>query len=158
MSEYKSTGIIRKEDLEIPSDERLEEGPVVIMECVENIPCDPCVAACSFDAVEMEEITDTPDVEYETCTGCGFCVTECPGLAIFVVDCSYSDENCKITIPYEYIPVPDEGDEVKALDREGNEVQKAVVTNVRQSGKTYAVTIEVDKENVWKVRGFEVEK
>ncbi|MEF8874657.1 MAG: 4Fe-4S binding protein [Candidatus Thermoplasmatota archaeon] len=156
MSDYKSTGVLKKEDLQLPDDERLEEGPVVIMECVENIPCDPCVAACSFDAVEMEEITDTPDVDFNKCTGCAFCVTECPGLAIFVVDCSYSDEMCKVTIPYEYLPVPEEGDEVKALDRTGEEVQKAEVTKVRSSGKTYGVTIEVDRENVWDVRGFEV--
>ena len=156
MSDYKSTGILDKEDLQIPDDERLKEGPVVIMECVENIPCNPCVAACSFDAVEMEEITDTPDVDFEKCTGCAFCVTECPGLAIFVVDCSYSDEMCKITVPYEYLPIPDEGEEVMALDRKGEEVEKAKVTNIRKSGRTYAVTLELSKENVWDVRGFEV--
>jgi len=156
MSEHKKTGIIKKEDLQLPDDERLEEGPVVIMECVENIPCNPCVAVCSFDAVEMEEITDTPDIDFEKCTGCAFCVTECPGLAIFVVDCSYSDEKCKVTVPYEYLPVPEEGEEVMALDRKGEEVQKAEVTNVRKSRKTYAVTLELDRDKVWDVRGFEV--
>ncbi|MFP4001616.1 MAG: 4Fe-4S binding protein [Thermoplasmata archaeon] len=156
MSDYKSTGILSKDDLDIPNDERLEEGPVVIMECIENIPCNPCVAACSFDAVNMEEITDTPHVNYEKCTGCGFCVTECPGLAIFVIDCSYSDEKCKVTVPYEYLPVPEKGEEVMALDRKGNEVEKAEVTDVRKSGKTYAVTLEIDKDHVWDVRGFEV--
>ena len=44
MSNYKSTGIITKEDIAIPSEERLKKGPVVIIECVENIPCNPCVA------------------------------------------------------------------------------------------------------------------
>ncbi len=156
MSDYESTGVVRKDDLQIPDDERLEEGPVVVMECVENIPCDPCVAACSFGAVEMDEITDTPDVDFDTCTGCAFCVTECPGLAIFVIDCSYSEEKCKVTVPYEYLPVPDEGEEVMALDKKGEKVEKAEVTSVRKSGKTYAVTVEVSKDNVWDVRGFEV--
>ncbi|MEF8873096.1 MAG: 4Fe-4S dicluster domain-containing protein [Candidatus Thermoplasmatota archaeon] len=156
MSDYEKTGVVKKEDLQIPDDERLQEGPVVVMECVENIPCDPCVAACSFGAVEMDELTETPDVDFDTCTGCGFCVTECPGLAIFVIDCSYSEEKCEVTVPYEYLPVPDEGEEVIALDKKGEKVEKAEVANIRKSGKTYAVTLEVDKENVWNVRGLEV--
>lgn len=156
MRDYESTGMVKKDDLDIPSEKRLEEGPVVIMECVENIPCDPCVEACSFGAVDMEEITETPNVDFETCTGCGLCVTECPGLAIFVIDCSYDKERCKVTVPYEYLPVPDEGEEVMALNRKGEEVEKAEVTNVRKSEKTYAVTIEVSKKNIWEVRGLEV--
>lgn len=158
MSDYKRDGMIREEDVNKPKEERLEEGPVVVIECVENIPCDPCVATCNFGAIDMEEITDVPDVDFEACTGCALCVTECPGLAIFVIDCSDSDEKCKVTVPYEYIPVPEEGDEVKAVNRKGEKVQNAEVTNVRKSGKTYGITLEIDRDNVWKVRGLEVEE
>ncbi len=80
----------------------------------------------------------------------------CPGLAVFLVDCSYDEDKCKITVPYEYLPVPEEGDEVTALDKKGEEVQKAEVTGVKSSGKTYGITIEIDKENVWDVRGLKV--
>ncbi len=156
MSDYKSTGIVKKEDIELPDDERLEEGPVVIIECVENIPCNPCVAACPKDAISMDEITDVPDIDFDECIGCGLCVTECPGLAIFVVDCSYSDEKCKITVPYEYIPVPEKGEKVKALDRKGHEIQEAEVTAVRESGKTYAITMELEKEYAMEARGLKV--
>ncbi len=156
MSDYKSTGIVKKEDIELPDDERLEEGPVVIIECVENIPCNPCVAACPKDAISMDEITDVPDIDFDECIGCGLCVTECPGLAIFVVDCSYSDEKCKITVPYEYIPVPEKGEKVTALDRKGHEIQEAEVTAVRESGKTYAITMELDKEYAMEARGLKV--
>ncbi len=158
MIDYEKTGVVKKGDIDVPDDERLEKGPVVVIECVENIPCDPCVAVCNFGAIDMDEITDVPDIDFEECTGCALCVTECPGLAIFVVDCSYSEEKCKVTMPYEYLPVPEEGDEVTALNRKGEEVQKAKVTNVRQSGKTYALTLEIDKENVWDVRGVEVKR
>ncbi|MFO7992199.1 MAG: 4Fe-4S dicluster domain-containing protein [Thermoplasmata archaeon] len=153
---YKCTGVVEKDDIPLPSEERLAEGPVVLIECVENIPCNPCVAVCPKQAISMEEITDTPDVAFEECIGCGLCVTECPGLAIFVIDCSYDEKKCKITVPYEYLPVPEKGDEVMALDKRGEEVQKAEVTNVRQSGKTYGITMEIDKENVWGVRGLKV--
>ncbi|MFO7791702.1 MAG: 4Fe-4S binding protein [Candidatus Saliniplasma sp.] len=156
MSDYKSTGVISLDDIEVPSDERLKAGPVVVIECVENIPCDPCVAACPKEAISMDIITDVPDVDFEECIGCALCVTECPGLAIFVVDCSYSDEKCKITVPYEYLPVPEKGDIVNTLDKRGDKVQKAEVVNVRHSGKTYGITMEIDKENVWSVRGLEV--
>lgn len=153
---YKNTGVVEKEDIQVPSEERLSEGPVVIIECVENIPCNPCIAACPKGAIHMEEITDEPEVIFEECIGCGLCVIQCPGLAIFVVDCSYDEEKCKITVPYEYLPVPEEGDEVMALDKKGNEVQKAEVTNITRSGKTYGITMEIDKENVWDVRGLKV--
>ncbi len=156
MSDYKSTGTVKKEDIELPDDDRLEEGPVVVIECVENIPCNPCVAACPKDAISMDEITDVPDIDFDDCIGCGLCVTECPGLAIFVVDCSYSDEKCKITVPYEYIPVPEKGEKVKALDRKGHEIQEAEVTAVRESGKTYAITMELDKEYAMEARGLKV--
>lgn len=158
MSDHKKTGIVSEDDIQIPDEERLEKGPVVIIECVENIPCNPCVAACPKDAISMKEITDLPDIDFEECIGCALCVTECPGLAIFVVDCSYSDEKCKVTVPYEYMPVPEKGEEVIALDRKGKEVQKAEVTKVRESGKTYAITMELDKEYAMNVRGLKVIK
>ena len=156
MGDYESTGVVRVEDIKVPSEDRLEKGPVVIIECVENIPCNPCVAECPQEAISMEEITDIPDIDFKDCIGCGLCVTECPGLAIFLLDCSYSEDKCKVTVPYEYLPVPEVGEEVKALDREGDEVQRAEVTNVRKSGRTYAVTIEIDRENAMTVRGVEV--
>ena len=155
---YESTGIVTEEDIELPSEERLKKGPVVVIECVENIPCNPCVAECPQDAISMEEITDVPDIDFEECIGCGICVTECPGLAIFLIDCSYSDEKCKVTVPYEYLPVPEIGDDVNALDRGGDEVQVVEVKNVRKSDKTYAITVEVDRENAMEVRGVEVLK
>lgn len=153
---YKEDGALTKDDIQQPDETRLEDGPVVVIECVENIPCNPCVAVCPQDSISMDEITDVPDVDFEDCIGCGLCVTECPGLAIFIIDCSYSDEKCKITVPYEYLPVPEEGDTVKALDRKGKTVQEAQVTNVRKSGKTYGITMEIDRENVWDVRSLEV--
>lgn len=153
---YKSTGVISLNDIDMPSEERLKEGPVVVVECVENIPCNPCVDACPKDAITMSTIIDVPEIDFEECMGCGLCVMECPGLAIFIVDCSYSEERCKVTVPYEYLPVPEKGDKVYALNRKGEKVQKAEVTRVRKSGKTYGITMEVDRKNVWEVRGLEV--
>ncbi len=152
---YKEDGVLTQEDLDLPPKKRLEKGPIVIIECVEHIPCNPCVDACPFDAISMRTITDLPEVEYEVCTGCGTCITICPGLAIFVVD--LSGDTARVTLPYEFLPVPEEGDTVKALNRRGEAVGDATVVNVREGeNKTYAVTIEVEKDLGMIVRNIEV--
>ncbi len=156
MKGYESTGIIHGKDIPWPSEKRLSQGPVVIIECVENIPCNPCVKVCPKEAISKTEITDLPDIDHEKCSGCALCVTECPGLAIFVVDCSYSETKCRITIPYEYLPRPNKGDTVHALDRKGDMVCEGEVVRVRESGKTLGVTLEVPREYARDVRGMRV--
>ena len=46
-----NTGYLEYEELEsiqtLPSDERYAEGPVAIIECVQEIPCNPCEAVIS---------------------------------------------------------------------------------------------------------------
>ena len=154
---YKEDGVLELKDLSLPSEERLKKGPVVIIECIENIPCDPCVDACPFDAISMGKIIDLPEIDYEKCTGCGTCISMCPGLAIFVVD--LSRERAIITLPYEFLPVPKAGDIVKALDRKGEIVSEVAVLGVKKNeNKTNTVTIEVDKELGMIVRNIRVMK
>jgi len=154
---YKEDGVLELKDLNLPSKERLKKGPVAVFECVENIPCNPCVDACPFKAVSMEKITDTPKIDYEKCTGCGTCVSVCPGLAIFVVD--LSKEKALITIPYEFLPIPEKGDTVKALNRRGEIVGDAWIIGVKKNeNKTNTVTIEVKKEVGMIVRNIKVIK
>ena len=45
---HRSDGVLRQMQIDgvVPPPERLERGPVIIIECVENIPCNPCVDAC----------------------------------------------------------------------------------------------------------------
>lgn len=40
--------------------------------------CGDCVAACSFDAIHMNEETGLPEVDEDKCTSCGACVKACP--------------------------------------------------------------------------------
>ena len=154
---YKEDGVLELKDLNLPSEERLKKGPVAVFECVENIPCNPCVDACPFKAVSMEKITDAPKIDYEKCTGCGTCVSVCPGLAIFVVD--LSKEKALITIPYEFLPIPEKGDTVKALNRRGEIVGDAKIIGVKKNeNKTNTVTVEVKKEVGMIVRNIKVIK
>lgn len=154
---YEEDGILELKDLNLPSEERLKKGPTAIIECIENIPCNPCVDACPFEAISMEKIIDIPEIDYEKCTGCGTCIPICPGLAIFVVD--ISREKAVITIPYEFLPIPEIEDKVKALDRKGDIVGEAKVIRVKENeNKTNTVTIEVNKELGMIVRNIKAMK
>ena len=139
-----------------PSEERFAKGPVAIAECVQEIPCNPCEAACPSHAIQVgNPITNNPHIQTELCTGCGLCVAACSGLAIFVVDKSYSDTMGKVTFPFEYYPLPEKGDEVDALNRAGEFVCKGVVTrilNPARNDHTPVITIEIPKEYTDDVR------
>jgi len=156
MKEYEKTGVIGLEELRIPSEKHLEKG-VAVSECIQEIPCNPCVDACPVNAISMETINSPPVVDYDRCTGCAQCVAVCPGLAIFVV--KKEDDGALITIPYEFLPVPEKGEVVKALDREGNEVDTAVVRRViTKKNSTCLITVEVKKDLAMVVRNIRVVK
>ena len=122
---YLPLEVIEKK-IALPSKEKLEKGAVVIVECTEDIPCDPCVVSCKKGAITIESLSAAPEVDYEKCTGCGLCVAACPGLAIFVVDNSREDK-ALVYIPYEMLPVPQKGDKGDALDRSGKRIGTAEV-------------------------------
>lgn len=75
-----------------PGIEALSQKKCVVIECSQNIPCNPCEAACPHHAITVgEPITNLPIVDQEKCIGCGLCVAKCPGQAIFLVDLSKAD-------------------------------------------------------------------
>ncbi len=150
-----SLGFIEKEPA-LPSEERRGKGPVVIIECVEDIPCDPCVESCRNKAIIKESLTAPPVVDYDKCTGCALCVPACPGLAIFVVDCSRG-EKALVYIPYEMLPVPQKGDRGNALDRSGTRVGSAEVAEVRKEKRgTTVLGILVNKDLAMDVRSIRI--
>lgn len=156
------TGIPSEDELEhcpgVPGAERLKKGAVAVIECVQEIPCNPCEVACPFGAIKVgSPITNLPVLDLEKCTGCGSCIALCPGLAIFVVDVNHSDDKAAISFPYEYRPLPSEGDEVDAVNRQGEVVCKATVVRVR-SPKAYnhtcVMTLAVPKAFANEVRSM----
>ena len=155
------TGIPTNDDLEkvIPDKKRLTKGPVVIIECFQKIPCDPCAISCKLGAIRpFKDINDLPQVDFEKCSGCGICISSCPGLAIFVIDMNYSDKKCLIKLPYEMLPLPKKGEDVYALDRAGSIIGKVkVIKALKIKNKTNIISIEVSKNMVMKVRSIKVE-
>lgn len=139
-----------------PTEERFAKGPVAILECVQEIPCNPCEGACPFGAIHVgTPITNCPHLSEEICTGCGMCVAACSGLAIFVVDKTYSETEATVSFPFEYLPLPEKGGEVQALNRAGEYVCQGKVIrviNTKKNDHTPVVTVAVPKEYADEVR------
>lgn len=158
------TGVPSAEELKnsrgIPSEERLKKGRVAIIECVQEIPCNPCENACPFGAITIgSPITNLPTLDESKCSGCGTCIAMCPGQAIFVVNYQYSETEAEISFPFEYLPLPEKGDVVDAVNRSGEVVCKGTVTNIRMPAafkNTCVVTIAVPKAYIHEVRSMKL--
>ncbi|MBQ7148481.1 MAG: FAD-dependent oxidoreductase [Pseudobutyrivibrio sp.] len=149
------------------ADEEIERFPGVthrvgihpVMECTQNIPCNPCQEACKNGCISIgSNITSLPIVvENSSCINCGMCVASCSGQAIFLVDEDLGDGMATVTLPYEFIPLPKEGTKGKGLGRDGKPVCEAEVVSVKNMkafDKTNLLTIKVPKEYAMKARFF----
>lgn len=161
---FRRTGVVSEKELRargaLPPAERLASGPCVVVECLENIPCNPCAYACPRKAISIEgNLTNTPQVDFSRCNGCTACVAKCPGLAIFVVDARHSPTEAAVTLPYEMLPRPQAGATVACLDRGGREVGKGRVVRVLDSkaqNRCAVVTVAVPRKLWNTVRGIRV--
>ncbi|MEW6080731.1 MAG: 4Fe-4S binding protein [Bacillota bacterium] len=121
---------------------------VAVIECVQEIPCNPCETACKQGAITVgTPITSLPSLDVDKCTGCGLCVAKCPGLAIFVVDLTGEDgKGAVVEFPYEYQPLPEVGEGVFVVNRQGEVIGEGIVKkSVRPKAydKTGVVGVEV---------------
>ena len=156
------TGVPSAEELAacpgIPTKERMRKGRVACVECVQEIPCNPCEGICHFGAITVgEQITDLPRLDEEKCTGCGLCVANCPGLAITILDMSYSETEATIDFPFEYLPLPAEGDLVDAVGRDGAVLCKGRILRVKKLSAyagTAVITMAIPQEYVMDVRSM----
>lgn len=152
------TGVPTKEDLltVLPPDDRLQQGPVAILECFQKIPCNPCAQACPQGVISFPgDINERPVLDSNRCNGCGVCLSHCPGLSIFVVDYTYSPNEALVKIPYEFSPVPETGVVIETLDRTGRQTGVARVIRVQQNpNKTNILWLAVPKELAMKVRNI----
>jgi len=126
------------------------KGPLAFIECVEEIPCNPCETACPKGAIHVgQDITALPVLDPEACIGCGLCIAACPGLAIFLRDQTYDAHRCLLSFPYEYYPLPEKGRKVTMADRFGRAVCDGEILKVRTSERndhTAVVSAVYDKK------------
>jgi Pyruvate/2-oxoacid:ferredoxin oxidoreductase delta subunit len=132
-----------------------------VIECTQNIPCNPCMDSCPKHCIAVGaadgNITALPVFDAQKgCTGCGLCVASCSGQAIFLVD----EDAGEITLPYEFLPLPQKGDKGLALGRGGQEICAAEITAVKTAGvfdKTNLLTMRVPRQYAMAARFFKRE-
>lgn len=153
-------GYVTEEELQaFPAASEKRGGVHPVIECTQNIPCNPCQDACKFGCIMVgRQITSIPQIDHEKkCTGCGMCVASCSGQAIFLVDDDYDETHAAITMAYEFLPYPEKGQKGTALSRAGQPVCEAEVLSLRKSAATDGtalLTIAVPKEFSMQARAF----
>jgi Fe-S-cluster-containing hydrogenase component 2 len=152
---------VELDDLDIfPSEEILKEKRVALIECVEEIPCNPCAVVCRLDAIEKNGLCEPGKVDWDKCSGCTLCVAVCPALSIFLQ--SIKDGKGYVTMPYELLPAPKVGMKVLLRDRSGKVVGEGKIVNPTYQAKgdaypRWVVTVEMeDPELSYEVRAIEI--
>jgi len=144
-------GFLTEKDTERLPGVTKQDGIHPVIECSQNIPCNPCQDACPKGCIQIgTNITALPCVNTQaSCTGCGLCVSSCSGQAIFLVNENYEEGYATVTFPYEFFPLPTEGSTGLALTRNGKPCGVANIIEVRNSkvyDGTNLVTMRVKKE------------
>lgn len=130
-----------------------------VIECTQNIPCNPCQDACSKGCIKIgQKITSLPAIDKDKeCIACGMCVASCSGQAIFLIDEEVEPGFASITIPYEFLPLPEKGDKGIALDRSGSQVCCAEIIQVKTAkafDQTHLLTMKVPADMAMKARFY----
>jgi NADPH-dependent 2,4-dienoyl-CoA reductase/sulfur reductase-like enzyme/Fe-S-cluster-containing hydrogenase component 2 len=131
-----------------------------VIRCVQEIPCNPCSAACPEKLIDMGHIMELPRYQGKGCLGCGNCVTVCPGLAIVLVHEDYdpSGEMALVTMPFEFADCDIAlGSKVCTTDMDGKIVGQGTLIAVRErkdQDRRRLVMVEIPFEDRLQVAGF----
>jgi len=138
-------------------------GVMPIINCIQEIPCNPCSTVCPTNSINMEgdPILGLP-IYSGTCIGCGKCVAICPGLAITLVDFRKNAEFPTVTLPYEVtnheIKI---GETVACVDMDGNNLGNFEVVGISQNkmtNKAQLIKIRVPQEISKKIVSFRIQE
>ncbi len=139
-----------------------EIGVRPIINCVQEIPCNPCSTVCPVHSINMkgDPIMGIPEFS-DKCIGCNQCVLVCPGLAITLVDYRKDKNNPIITLPYEVSNYKvSKDDVVECVDFDGNIVGTFKVYQVIEnpSRKTQLVKLQVPKAVAKAIVSFKIQE
>ncbi len=135
----------------LPDIER-QERPFVLIDCLYGFACNPCAFACPFGAISKSSTSSVPEIDYDKCTGCMQCISQCPGLAMFGYD---------LQKRILFLPVEREAEEGKEVYLVGNDGRKLgaghIMKIIKKPNKTNIVKIQADSDNngdLLQVRGY----
>jgi len=135
-----------------PASGRMNEKGFVVIDCIYGFACNPCAFACPNGAITKSSTSTVPEIDYEKCTGCMDCVSQCPGLAIF----GYNLKKDWLFLPVEYEVA--EKTECYLVDNSGKKLGEGIVEKVlRKPNKTNIArvrSLDVHGEALAGVRGF----
>jgi len=144
------------EEPSLPSPDRMKARPFVLIDCLYGFACNPCTFACKFGAITKTSTSSVPYVDYDKCTGCMACVSQCPGLAIFGYDLSKGT----LFLPVEY--QVNEGAQVYLVDNNGTRKAEGILEKIlRKPNKTNVARVKVlglDPQELLSLRGFIVKE
>lgn len=142
-----------------------EEGVFPVLHCLQEIPCDPCTAVCKQGLIRIDP-SDIRAIPYFAhgeghCTGCQRCVTNCPGLAITLVDYRQDADFPTVTLAYEFLQDSiAAGDTVVVLDTEGatlGEVEVLSARAIKANDRTIEVKVRAPRAIAKRIAGIRVQ-
>ncbi|MBN1879194.1 (2Fe-2S)-binding protein [bacterium] len=136
-------------------------GVFPVIHCIQEIPCNPCSTVCPTHSIHLtgDPIMGIPEYQGR-CTGCGKCVTICPGLAITLVDYRQNPDEPLVTIPYElsnhHLVT---GDRVQAVNINGDFLAELDVVKIRDQKKSrmQLVTLKASPDIAPRVVSFRIQ-
>ncbi len=135
-----------------PTEERRQQKPFVLLDCLYGFACNPCSFACKHGAITKSSTGTVPQIDFDKCIGCMDCVYQCPGLAIF----GYNYKKDWLFLPIEYEAA--EGAEVFLVNNSGEKLGEGVIEKIlRKPNKTNIArvkSLDVHNDELTKVRGF----
>lgn len=139
-----------------PSEDRLEEKPFVLIDCLYGFACNPCEFSCPHGAITKTSTSTCPDLDFDKCIGCMQCVYQCPGLAIF----GYNLKKDWIFLPIEYDATV--GEEVFLVNNEGEKLGEGLIEKIlKKPNKTNIARVKstnLKGKDLTEVRGFIVKE
>ncbi len=136
----------------LPTQDRMEEKPFVVIDCLYGFACNPCVFACPHGAIIKNSTDSIPTVDFDKCIGCMKCVYQCPGLAIF----GYNPKKNWLFLPIEY--EIEEQAEVYLVDNNGEILGEGIVEKImKKPNKTNIArvkSIDLKGIDITAARGF----
>lgn len=130
----------------------------LIIECPEDIPCNPCEDVCPQGAITVgHPITNLPVLDAVKCDGCGVCIAACPAQAIFIVKAGTAKNTALVGVPYEMLPPIRTKEQVGLLDSDGTKIGSGQVERVARPPafeQTVVVYVECLTEIAHRVRAL----